>query len=205
MIVVGVIGLKHGADLNTPTHLLMAGALLSRRREPARNWAVVAGALLPDLWIFGMYGWLRGVEGASASEVWRVIYWQEPWQSLGAFFNSIPIWALVLAIGLAMRSTVIAVVGAAALIHLAFDLPLHHGDAHMHFWPLTEWRFRSPLSYWNPAHYGAIIAPLEALLGVALTVILWRRFEAAWLRTLLVIGASGYVLVPAYFTWSIGS
>ena len=59
-------------------------------------------------------------------------------------------------------------IGAAALLHLTFDLPFHHDDDHPHFWPFSDWRFTSPLSYWDPAHDGRVIALAEVGLAVVL-------------------------------------
>ena len=47
------------------------------------------------------------------------------------------------------------------LLHALGDLPLHHDDAHRHFFPFVDWRFISPLSYWNPDHHGDLISRLE--------------------------------------------
>lgn len=174
-----------------------------RRDKPVRNTAVFLGALAPDLSIFVMYAWARLVEGLSASEVWRVLYWQEPWQTLSAISNSIPLWAMATALGLAVRQPIVFALGAAGLLHVSLDFPVHAGDAHVHFWPITDWRFHSPLSYWDARHFGHVIAPLEAMLGVVLSVLIWRRFRSLWVRTLLVISASAYVLVPLYFIGSI--
>ena len=98
----------------------------------------------------------------------------------------------------------VALLALAALVHLAGDLPLHADDAHRHFWPLTDWRFHSPVSYWDPAHYGGAFSIIEAVLGVALCVVLWRRFRAAWVRALLALAALTYVAVPLYFTLALG-
>jgi len=35
-------------------------------------------------------------------------------------------------------------------LHALFDFPLHHDDGHRHFWPFSEFRFDSPVSYWDP-------------------------------------------------------
>ena len=48
-------------------------------------------------------------------------------------------------------------------LHVPEDLFLHHDDGHRHFYPLSQWRYSSPVSYWDPNHYGKIVAPLEAL------------------------------------------
>ena len=68
------------------------------------------------------------------------------------------------------------------MLHLLLDFPLHNDDARAHFWPLTMWKFESPLSYWDRDHYGGVVAPLEAILALALCVILWLRFTRLWPR-----------------------
>ena len=41
-------------------------------------------------------------------------------------------------------------------IHSIFDFLLHNDDAHSNWVPLTQWKFYSPISYWDPNHYGYI-------------------------------------------------
>jgi hypothetical protein len=74
-----------------------------------------------------------------------------------------------------------------ALLHVAFDLPLHHEDAHRHFFPLSEWRFASPVSYWNPAYHRHIGALFETAVVTASSALLWPRFTSRGQRALLVL------------------
>ena len=92
----------------------------------------------------------------------------------------------------------------AALTHLAADLPVHVDDAHRHLWPLSDWKFISPVSYWDPGHHGTAFSIFEALLGVVLCVILLRRFESWLVRVPLILLVDAYVLVPLYFTLQLG-
>jgi hypothetical protein len=48
-------------------------------------------------------------------------------------------------------------------LHMVLDFLLYHDDAHRHFLPLTEWRYESPVSYWNPRYYGNIVIRLETV------------------------------------------
>jgi hypothetical protein len=66
----------------------------------------------------------------------------------------------------------------AMAMHVALDLSLHNADAHRHFLPLSHWQFESPVSYWDPAHYGVFGAGLEVVCIRAASVVLWSRFEA---------------------------
>lgn len=69
---------------------------------------------------------------------------------------------------------------AACLLHTAIDIPLHYDDGPLVFFPL-DWqtRFYSPISYWDPRHYGIPFAIAEHLLVLGLIVYLvvgwWRK------------------------------
>ncbi|MEO0919561.1 MAG: hypothetical protein AAFX98_02560, partial [Pseudomonadota bacterium] len=155
-----------------------------------------------------------------------MVYFSEPMLTYTAIGNSAPLYAMITILGIAMvrsastelagpnRGTVpaglgrfidpeytnlVILFGLAALTHVALDFPVHADDAHPHFWPLTGWRFFSPVSYWDSAHYGNFFAPLEGILGIALAVILFRRFKAVWIRLLTGSLIVAYVAVPAYF------
>ena len=85
------------------------------------------------------------------------------------------------------------------LLHCAFDLPLHHDDAHRHFLPISNWRYQSPVSYWDPAHAGALGAGLEVACVLGASVVLWRRFEQRWIRGLLAFWSMLSLFVYTYF------
>ncbi len=194
--------------MNTPTHLLIGAAVLARPAEDAadrhRNAAILIGALLADSAIFVLFVWARLYQGISEQALWGEVYWQEPWQTLVAIGNSLPLYLALLVCGLLARSQVAVAFSAAALLHLAFDLPFHHDDAHPHFWPFSDWRFRSPLSYWDAAHYGNLVALAEVGLAALLIALLWRRFRAPAVRGVLLLAFASYIAVPAYFTLMLG-
>ncbi|MEL7543966.1 MAG: cobalamin biosynthesis protein CobQ [Pseudomonadota bacterium] len=195
--------------MQTPTHLLVAAAVLAAPQAPRRNTALIAGALLPDLSIYVLFAWSK-IARIPERQVWDVIYWQEPWQTLSALSNSVPLWGLVLAMGMLVARSwrtagiLIVVTAVAALLHLALDFPFHHDDAHKHFWPLTDWRFASPLSYWDPAHHGRSVAIAEVALAVGCVVVLWLRFASWRVRGILVGALTAYVAVPLYFRLALG-
>ncbi len=182
----------------TSTHMLTAAAILSERDKPYRNAAAVLGGVFPDLSIFVLFGWAK-LQGVAQWEIWRKLYWHEPWQTLGAISNSFPIWGALLVLGLAVRSTLMTVFAAAVVIHLALDLPVHADDAHRHFWPLTDWRFHSPLSYWDTDHHSRIVNAIEIGICCGCIAVLWRRFTTWWVRLLLGLGLSSLVLVALFF------
>ena len=68
-------------------------------------------------------------------------------------------------------------------LHSFIDVLTHFDDGPLLLWPLNwSLRFASPVSYWDPAHYGTLFAPFELLLVVALTGYLmlpWLRSRIA--------------------------
>jgi len=170
--------------MNTIAHIVIAAAALTRPDTPKRNWAVLFGAAIPDASMFVFFAWSR-LQGWSGDETWNVQYWKEPWQALGAASNSCILFGLLLAAGLWRRGTLLALFSAAALIHIGLDFPLHADDAHRHFWPLSDWRFASPISYWDPNANGWVGSLIETLCVVAAAALLWRRFPLLKWRLLL--------------------
>lgn len=205
--------------MNTHTHVLLAAAVFGRRGMAARNLAAVSGSLFPDLPLYGLFvgSKLMGIE---ERRVWRELYWSEPWPTILGATHSFVLLGILLLFGLWLRRRPVsgpephaagtrgasggardflAFFAGAALLHAATDFPLHREDAHQQFWPLSSFRFRSPVSYWDAAHYGNVWMTVETLLGVALAVILWRRFPQWWVRALAAAAILLYAAVPAYF------
>ena len=64
------------------------------------------------------------------------------------------------------------------LCHAFCDLPVHVHDAHRHFFPLSDYRFISPWSYWDVRYHGRTVALVEALLAFLCSLYIywgWRR------------------------------
>jgi hypothetical protein len=189
--------------LNTPAHVLVGLAVLSESRlsEGAgtrANFWILAGALLPDAPMFLFFAWQWAILGEPQFAIWNEIYFRDSWQVFFDVFNSIPLAVVGLALSLRGSHRGWALLFASMLLHLVLDLPLHHDDAHAHFLPFTSWHFESPVSYWDPRHYGWIGAGLELIAVLACSVKLWRRASLGW-RVLLValcaISVGGYVLL----------
>ena len=59
---------------------------------------------------------------------------------------------------------------AGAALHSVIDIFTHAGDGPMFLYPLSTFRFDSPVSYWDPAYYGRTFTALEFILdGLILT------------------------------------
>ena len=191
----------------TQTHLLMAASLFAKPGQTRRNTAVIAGALIPDLSIYILFAYATAA-GIPGHTLWGETYWSEPWQTLSAISNSIPLYLGFLGAALLIAApkdarprwqSLPALFCLAAIVHLAADFPVHHDDAHIHFWPFSEWRFHSPISYWDRAHHGGIVSALEAMLGLALMALLFKRFRAVRVRAILGLLMTAYIAVPIFF------
>lgn len=70
-----------------------------------------------------------------------------------------------------------AVVGATG--HSVIDIFTHAGDGPMFLYPATGLRFDSPVSYWDPTHFGRTFAvfeyALDAVLALYLLAVYFRR------------------------------
>ena len=171
--------------------------MLSQRDAPKRNIAVLAGSLIPDMFIYVAAIWLTVFAGVTHEELWDDIYFQDPMQTWGAIFNSLPLYATLAAIGVVFRQTTLGkltlLFGLAAIIHILTDLPVHADDAHRHFWPVSDWRFYSPVSYWDKNYHAPWVMIVETALVLGSITILWRRFSARWVR--LVLGLLGFLMI----------
>ena len=160
--------------MNTPTHAILGLALLPKQDKWGGAGAIVLGGFLPDLPMFGFYAYQKLI-GTPEREIWGDHYFRDSWQLLFDVFNSFPLF-----IGLLLVSwwagwqgpffQWMGLLSASALLHLACDLPVHFDDSHRHFLPFSNWRFQSPVSYWDPRHYGRQFATLEALLALGLSI-----------------------------------
>jgi membrane-bound metal-dependent hydrolase YbcI (DUF457 family) len=189
--------------MNTQTHIIM-GAVLFGRPLPRLALAGAAGGLLPDLPMYAIIAGLR-LSGYPLSDIFGRIYWEHWWQVANAIGHNFWLWGgvLILALALAKRNvphadTATALAGS-ALLHSVIDFLCHRNDGHMHFWPVSQWRFQSPVSYWDPAHFGTAFSLFEAGLGAMLVAILWRRHESRIVRGLLLLAFAAYAAVPAFF------
>jgi len=160
--------------MNTPAHLLLGGALLGRGQR-GLIWAAFAGAMLPDLSLYVMAGVSLSILGIPAQRVFNELYFSDAWQTVFAIDNSFILWSLLLAVAVWKRSGWGMALTGAALLHLALDFPLHHDDGRPHFWPLSDWVFESPFSYWDRGHGAMWIAPLEAFAATLAAVWVWTR------------------------------
>ena len=185
--------------MNTPAHIVLNLLCLGRTDPGTAALPVICGAILPDLPMFVFYGILK-LRGVPERVIWRQSYYEPAWQNFIDLFNSVPLILLGLGIAAWLGSRSGVLLAVSMLLHIAGDLPLHHDDGHRHFFPLSNWRFESPVSYWDPNHYGHIVSVIEVLAVVAACVVLLTNYQSLAAR--LAVGAIA-ALYTAYFAYAI--
>ena len=185
--------------MNTPAHVIFAAAAFARPYDRMRTFAALAGALGPDLSLYVMAGTSIWILGLSPHYVFDTLYFSDAWQQVFKVDNSFIVWGAVFAFAWWLGAKNGMVFAASGLMHLAFDFPLHHDDGRPHFWPVSDWVFQSPISYWDRAHHAGVVGPIEMGLSLLFCLLLIRRFPS--LRSRMLICALAAVQFAPVFIW----
>lgn len=164
--------------MNTPAHLLIGSAAFAHPTKPGTYRAALFGAILPDLSLYLMVAYCMWVLDVPASTIFREYYYSDSWQAVFAVDNSFVLWGAVFAVAYWREMPRLLAFAGGGLLHLSLDFPLHTHDARQHFWPLSDWVFESPVSYWDGRAYGDIVGPVEFALCIIASVWLFRRFKS---------------------------
>ncbi|MEM9136112.1 MAG: hypothetical protein AAGB01_02005 [Cyanobacteria bacterium P01_F01_bin.42] len=183
--------------MKTPSHALVNVGVLSLWSSPSFALPLFIGAVLPDISIFILYFWAKFWKKEDEKTIWSEIYYQKFWQDLVALFHSFPVCILLLGIGIGLQWTALIAAAASLILHNLGDFPLHHDDAHRHFYPLSEYRFVSPLSYWDTKHYGKQVAAVEDCLTLCCCIYVLATSFALWLKVIAIaVGILALFLIP---------
>ncbi len=188
--------------MNTPAHLIFGIAAFGRPERRGTILAAALGGLAPDLSLYLMAGVSLWILQIPPSVVFDQLYFSNAWQTVFAIDNSALLWGGAFALALWRRWPVAAAFAGAGLLHIALDFPLHHDDGRAHFWPLTDWVFESPVSYWDHRHHAGIISPIEAALSVVLAgLAAWRIRSWGWIAVLAVALALQLWVTGVWFSF----
>jgi len=184
--------------MNTPAHVVMNLLCLGKQPQSIILTPIIIGAILPDAPMFVFYFVEKVLRKTPESMIWREAYYQSHWQNFIDLFNSLPCIVLGLGLTLWAGSQFGVLLFGSMVLHIAGDLPLHHDDAHRHFFPFSNWRFISPISYWDPRHYGHIVSIVEILMVVISCGLLFVLYDS--LPGKITIGLIGMSYL-AYFIY----
>ena len=160
----------------------MGAAAFGKPDKRAVTWAALAGAFAPDLSLYLMFAVSRFFYEIPAETIFRELYYSDAWQQVFAIDNSFLLWGIALGLAVWRRVPWAIAFTGAALLHIALDFPLHNHDARMHFWPLTDWKFYSPISYWQSSRGGNLVGAAELTISAICVVYLFRRIKDFALR-----------------------
>ncbi len=172
---------------------IFAGRFIPWVRNSPR-WALGVGSIAPDVPLyflsFGGIYYFRNVLGWEDERVFHHLfddlYFKDPvWIALHNFLHSPTM--LIALFGLAiMLKRIRLQLGrwfcfffGACMLHSIVDVLTHHDDGPVLFFPLNwNYRFASPVSYWDRNHHGGWFMVCEVLLDVAMLMFItwnWRN------------------------------
>lgn len=150
--------------MNTPSHYILNLAFLGKTLDSKNNIAIATGAILPDIPIFIFYLVAKYIYKLPETKIWSEAYYEPFWQNTVALFHSIPLAIIGAIIFFYLDWKPGMILCISMICHSLLDLPVHHDDAHRHFFPLSNYRFISPFSYWDVNHYGKTVSFIEMAL-----------------------------------------
>ena len=174
--------------------MLINWALAKRSLQSFPASAVLLGAVAPDIPLyflsFGGFAWFRWVEHRDWPDIGQHMYgylfYNDPWWiTLHNALHS-PLVLAVALLGLfALKGRAAFLQSwwvwffASCMLHTLIDIPVHYDDGPLVLWPLNwSYRVSSPISYWDPNHFGRVLMPLEALLALTLLIrLVWDRYR----------------------------
>ena len=184
--------------MNTPGHAVVNLLILGDRARPNLFAPVALGAIVPDVPMFLFYLHEKMMLATPEPVIWSQSYNKVGWQAFFDVFNSIPLLALAGLTAYALKSPRVVAFCASMALHSVCDLFLHHNDAHRHFYPFSHWRFASPVSYWDPAHYGSIVSSIEIVVVIIGAMWLFKSYPAKSARGFLALILGSYALYIGY-------
>lgn len=187
--------------MQTYSHALMTAMLdkvLTKKSVPVHSRAFIIGSFLPDVPLLFLtlgagvyYRFIAPLPpGYRFFECFDALYFNDPfWKAGYNLFHAPLVLLLFGGVGyLAGRrghawgwSLLWFALGCG--LHSVVDIATHHNDGPLVFFPLNwDYRFPSPISYWDRRYYASIVAPLEHMLDLFFLGYLafqWWRERAA--------------------------
>ncbi len=178
--------------MNTPAHIILNLTVLARHQPPKHQLWVLAGAIIPDIPMVMFYVWEKLIRGVPEVQIWED-YFDDRWQVIFDLFHSFPLAIVGACLSAWSKWKGLFLFWVSVALHSVADLPLHHDDAHRHFFPLANWQFASPVSYWDPHFHGDMFTIVEMSMVLVLSLWMWRA--AYWIGTkAIIVGVWGIYL-----------
>ncbi len=172
----------------TPSHIIYSWALAKYTEKTTTNsgeyrtTAFILGAFLPDIPIFIFFLVCGVVLGYGHTQLWDHLYFNSGWSIAFTLSHSLIFWPLTLAIAHYKNWLFLQWLTISVIFHILIDFCVHTADAYSHFWPLSNWRFISPISYWDTASYGQYVDLFDSVLVLILTSWLFNYYSSPLAR-----------------------
>lgn len=180
--------------MQTHGHYVINMALLGKTIAPKHNIAIALGSVLPDIPIFLFYVISKYMYGMSEAKIWGQAYFEPGWQNIIATSHSIPVALIGFLICWRLDWKWGAILCVSMVCHCLLDLPVHHDDAHRHFYPFSDYRFNSPVSYWDVNHHARIAAGVEFALVLISTPFVMGLLRTPYTKGILILIDIAYLL-----------
>jgi hypothetical protein len=172
--------------MTTPTHAILNLFLLYKKSDPSIGKYIFVGSILPDIPTFLFFPLMLAL-GKSGREIWDVTYFEQSWQVLWSVSHSLWIWPLCLLVSIVSKWKKLQYFFGSMILHIIVDFCVHASDAYSHFWPFNNWRFYSPISYYEPSHYGDVVSFLESIMFVICSYFVYQRIESKMIRAVILL------------------
>ncbi len=180
----------------TPSHLIYSWALAKKTEKldlnpvstKQRTSAFILGALFPDTptyVFFIVYGLILGYSG---EVMWDDMYFNSGWSIPITLTHSFILWPLLIGFSVHFGWNFLKYFSISALFHTIVDFFVHTEDAYRHFYPFLDWKFHSPISYWNTVEFGRYVSVFDSILVLGLLTYLYLKYEGKWR---LLVGSIG--------------
>lgn len=184
----------------TPSHIIYSWALARYTKKVAspseskektlhlRTSAFVLGALLPDIPVYIFFVVCGLIWGLPHQILWDDMYFNSWWSLPITLAHSFIFWPIIIGTSSYIGWKFIKWMSISALFHSVIDFFVHTEDAYRHWYPLSDWKFHSPISYWNSAEYGHLVSMFDSLLVLGLLTYLYTKYVGRWRIVIISIG-----------------
>ncbi|MFT7616080.1 MAG: hypothetical protein ACI8Y7_000909 [Candidatus Woesearchaeota archaeon] len=183
-------------QVNTYSHLLYAWTYTRLKKcTGSIKKAILWGSIAPDIPLYaltlGAFIWFSLILDWSVSDTFTHIfgnlYFSNPvWMALHNLLHA-PLMLVIIWLVLfrTKKRKVIAAFLLSCAFHTFVDILVHYDDGPLLLFPFN-WsvRFFSPISYWDPAHYGFLVGTIEHIVSFVLLVGLigywiWKKYSVS--------------------------
>ena len=183
----------------TPSHIIYSWATAKYTEteiNKKRVFAIITGGFLPDIPTYLFFFTHTFLLDTAQQTMWRTLYFDSAWTPFITLSHSLLLWPALLLAAKLLKQKILFWVSASAFAHSTLDFLVHNDDAYRHFWPLSDWKFYSPVSYYDPEHFGTLFGLVDFAVVIVLLTYLHavyrqNRWVVRLIRLLMVL----YILI----------